>query len=84
MDAGHSGLKGDADNVKIVAGIRNKLFLRHPADRLNLVANARGLFKLQTLARFLHSGDELGQDLIVLAGKEQPCHTQPAEHTLLR
>jgi hypothetical protein len=71
MDAGHAGIKGDADNVEIVAGIRDKLFLRHPADGLNLVANARRLFKLQTSGSLSPSGDELGQDLIVFAGKEQ-------------
>jgi hypothetical protein len=72
VDAGHAGIKGDADNVEIVAGIRDKLFLGHPAYGLNLVANARGLFKLQRLAGFLHPGNQLRQHLIIFAREEQP------------
>lgn len=72
MHAGHAGIEGDADHVEVVTGVGDKLFLRHAADGLNLVADARGLFELQVLARLLHPRDELGQHLVILAGEKQP------------
>ena len=72
MDASHAGIEGNPDHVKIVAGVRDKLFLSHAADGLNLVANARRLFKLKVLARLLHPRDELSQHLVIFAGKKQP------------
>lgn len=60
MNTGHSGVKGDADNVEIVTGIRDKLFLGDPAHRLNLVTDPCGLFKLKCGAGFFHPRDQLG------------------------
>ena len=68
MHAGHTRIERHADNVQIVAGIGDKLFLSNAAHSLNLVAYARGLFKFQILAGFFHSGDQLGQNLIVFPG----------------
>ena len=68
MHTSQTGIKGNADHVEIVTGVRNKLFLRHSAHRLNLVTYARGLFKLQRGACFLHTGNQLGKDLIVFTG----------------
>jgi hypothetical protein len=68
MHAGQPGVKGNANNVEIVAGIRDKLFLGHPAYCLDLVADTRGLFKFQRRAGFLHTGDQLGQYLIIFSG----------------
>ncbi len=47
MHAGHAGIEGDADHVEVVTGVGDKLFLRHAADGLNLVADARRLFELR-------------------------------------
>lgn len=68
MNAGQTGVKGYADNIEVVARIGNKLLLGHPAHRLNLVADACGLLKLQPSAGFFHTSNQLRQHLIVFPG----------------
>ncbi|MNT37307.1 hypothetical protein D3C72_1734400 [compost metagenome] len=70
MDAGQPGIERDTNNIQIVAIIGNELFFRHPTHSLNLIANARGLFKRQRLAGLFHAFNQLRQDLIVLPGQE--------------
>ena len=60
MHAGHAGIEGHADNVEIVTGIRDKLFLSDSAHRLDLVADPRSFFKLKRGAGFFHSRNQLG------------------------
>ena len=71
MDARHAGIKRDADNIQIVTGIGDELFLRYPTYGLNLVADPRCLFKFQRLAGLFHAGNQLSQYLIVFARQEQ-------------
>ncbi|MNS83299.1 hypothetical protein D3C72_1170830 [compost metagenome] len=59
MDAGQPGIKGNANDVQIVAGIRHKLFFRNAPHRLNLIADTCGLFERQRLAGFFHSRNQL-------------------------
>lgn len=83
MHAGHAGIEGDADHVEVVTGVGDKLFLRHAADGLNLVADARRLFELRVLARLsirAMSWVSTGHP----CRRETAAHTLPAEHTLLR
>lgn len=59
MHTGHTRIKSHADNVEIVARIGDKLSLRDPAYRLDLIANTRRLFKCQILAGLFHPGNQL-------------------------
>jgi hypothetical protein len=67
VHAGHSGIKGHADDVEIVTGIRDKLFLGDPAHGLDLVA-IRAASSNSSAAGFFHPRDQLRQHLIVFSG----------------
>ena len=65
MHAGHPGVKGYADDVEIVTGIRDKLFLSDSAHRLDLVADPCGLFKLKYGTGFFHARNQLDRKSVV-------------------
>ncbi len=71
MHAGHAGIEGDADHVEVVTGVGDKLFLRHAADGLNLVADARGLFELRFWLAFSIRAMSW-VSTVILAGEKQP------------
>ncbi|VEA73056.1 Uncharacterised protein [Serratia rubidaea] len=72
MQAGHAGLKGNADHIHIVAVAGDKLPFRDATHRLDLIAHPRGLFEIQRLAGVLHALNQLMQHLLILTGQKQP------------
>ena len=71
MDTSHARIERHTNNVKVVAGIGNKLFFGDASHRLNLVANTCSFFKLQILAGSFHTANQLRKHLIIFARQKQ-------------